>query len=62
MSNVKEFLKNEQWIIAVLLIVVVLALIDSAAFFSFIESAGLLIIGVVGAYFVMNKGIEVATK
>jgi len=62
MSNVKEFLKNEQWIIATLLIVVALALINSTAFFSTIESVALLIVGVVGSYFVMNKGIELTTK
>jgi uncharacterized membrane protein len=62
MSNVKEFLKNEQWIIAILVGVIILALINSTAFFSTLEGWGLLIIGVVGSYYVMTSGIKLTTK
>lgn len=62
MSNFKEFLKNDKWLVAILIVVLVLALINSTAFFGVLETVLLLIIGIVGSYIVMRKGVEITTK
>jgi uncharacterized membrane protein len=62
MSVIKDFIKNEKYVIGALLFLFALVLINSTAFFSTFETIALLVVGILGAYFVMNKGIELTTR